>query len=330
MGNARPLAEFNQSGWIQVDFAPLINYRRKEERRYVAKLVEDLFDQEMSGESIQKIFEEEREEGEEGWIDRFDNSRIYDEEREEYNHDELSDSKDKLEKIGLKLEDEWEGVDIEQVLQEGPSPQGDSLCAIEAHTLAKQDMEALKDEEKSESTMSDLDDMWYMGDKESNIQDFEDEDWDDNEYFKEETNANVVDGLHVPHDEMEGVQKGNKETPSLIEIDLPSTPLDEPNITLAEKALRPRYALKSQDIIGIDVDKCCGDSRSYQTQTMRGNKSSRTKTRILNRGQPKALYSTVDFSKVDPLYKCRSVSFYKEANKLFTFREYPHVKRIKK
>jgi hypothetical protein len=32
MGNARPLAEFNQSGWIQVDFASLINYRRKEER----------------------------------------------------------------------------------------------------------------------------------------------------------------------------------------------------------------------------------------------------------------------------------------------------------
>jgi hypothetical protein len=35
-------------------------------------------------------------------------------------------------------------------------------------------MEALMDEEKSESTMSDLDDMWYTGDKESNIQDFED------------------------------------------------------------------------------------------------------------------------------------------------------------
>jgi hypothetical protein len=32
MWNARPLAEFNQSGWIQVDFAPLLNYRRKEER----------------------------------------------------------------------------------------------------------------------------------------------------------------------------------------------------------------------------------------------------------------------------------------------------------
>jgi hypothetical protein len=54
---------------------------------------------------------------------------------------------------------------------------------------------------------------------------------------------------------MEGVQKGNKETPSLVEIDSPSIPLDEPNITLVEKALRPRYALKSQDIIGIDVDK---------------------------------------------------------------------------
>jgi hypothetical protein len=30
-------------------------------------------------------------------------------------------------------------------------------------------MEVLKDEEKSESTMRDLDDMWYMEDKESNI-----------------------------------------------------------------------------------------------------------------------------------------------------------------
>jgi hypothetical protein len=99
MWNARPLAEFNQSGWIQVDFAPLINYRRKEERRDVATLVEDIFDQEMSGESIQKMFEEEREEGDEGWVDRFDNSRIYDEEIEEYNRDEPSDSKDKWEEI---------------------------------------------------------------------------------------------------------------------------------------------------------------------------------------------------------------------------------------
>jgi hypothetical protein len=106
-------------------------------------------------------------------------------------------------------------------------------------------MEVLKDEEKSESTKSDLDNMWYTGDKESNIQDFEDEDLVDNEDFKEEMNAYIIDGLHVPHDEMEEVQKGNKETPSVVEIDSPSTPLDEPNITLVEKALRPRYALKS-------------------------------------------------------------------------------------
>jgi hypothetical protein len=60
--------EFNQSDWIQVDFAPLTNYRRKEEHRYVAKRVQDIFDQEMSGESIQNMFEEERNEEDEGWI----------------------------------------------------------------------------------------------------------------------------------------------------------------------------------------------------------------------------------------------------------------------
>jgi hypothetical protein len=139
-------------------------------------------------------------------------------------------------------------------------------------------MEVLNDDEKNESTKSDLDDMWYTGDKESNIQDLEDEDLVDNEDFKEETNANVVDGLHVPHDEIdshrtiyylgyplgrfaglkhrqEGVQKGNKETPLLVEIGSPSTALDEPNITFVEKDLRPRYVLKSQDVIGIDDDK---------------------------------------------------------------------------
>jgi hypothetical protein len=100
------LAEFNQSSWIQVDFAPLIHYQRKGEHWHVAKGVENIFDQEISGESIQKIFEDEREEDDEGWIDQFDNSKIYSEEREEYNRDEPSDSKDKWEKIGLKLEDE--------------------------------------------------------------------------------------------------------------------------------------------------------------------------------------------------------------------------------
>jgi hypothetical protein len=51
------------------------------------------------------------------------------------------------------------------------------------------------------------------------------------------------------------LQDGDEEATTLVEIDSPSTPLDEPNITLVEKSLRPRYALKSQDIIGIDVDK---------------------------------------------------------------------------
>jgi hypothetical protein len=237
MWNARPLAEFNQSGWIPVDFAPLINYRRKEECRHVAKQVEDIFDQVMSGESIQNMFEEEREEDDEAWIDRLDNSKmIYDEEREEYNRDEPSDSKDKWENIGLKIE-------------------GHSLCAFEAHTLANQYMEVHKDEGKSESTMSGLDDMWYTGDKESNIPDFKDEDLVDKEDFKEEMNAYIVEGLRVPHDELKKLQDGDEEAITLVEIDLTSTPLDEPNITLIEKALWPRYVLKSQDIIGIDVDK---------------------------------------------------------------------------
>jgi hypothetical protein len=96
-------------------------------------------------------------------------------------------------------------------------------------------MEVLKDEGKSESTMSDLDDMWYMEDKESNIQDFEDEDLIDKEDFKEEMNAYIVEGLHVPHDELKKLQDGDEET-------------------LVEGAPRQRYTLKYQDIIGINDD----------------------------------------------------------------------------
>jgi hypothetical protein len=66
----------------------------------------------------------------EGWIDQYDLSKIYDEEREEYNRDEPSNSKDKWAKIGLKLEDGWEGVDIEQELQKSPSPRGYSLWLL--------------------------------------------------------------------------------------------------------------------------------------------------------------------------------------------------------
>jgi hypothetical protein len=115
-------------------------------------------------------------------------------------------------------------------------------------------MEALKDEGKSESTMSDLHDMWYTGDKESNMQDFEDEDLVDKEDFKEEMNAHIVEGLHVPHDELKKLQNDDEETTPLVEIDLISTLQDEPNITLVEGAPRQRYTLKSQDIIGINDD----------------------------------------------------------------------------
>jgi hypothetical protein len=188
----------------------------------------------MSGESIQNMLEEEREEDDEACIDQFDNSKmIYDEEREEHNCDEPSDSKDKWEKIGLKIE-------------------GYSLCAIEAHTLAKQDMEVLKDEGKSESTMSGLDDMWYTGYKESNIQDFEDEDLVDKEDFKEEMIVHIVEGLRVSHDELKKLHDGDEEATTLVEIDLTSTPLDESNITLVKEVPRKRYTLKFQDIIGIN------------------------------------------------------------------------------
>jgi hypothetical protein len=121
-----------------------------------------------------------------------------------------SDSKDKWEKIGLKLEHEWEEGDIKQTCQEGSSPQDYTLCAIEAYTLANQYMEVRKDKEKGESTISNLDNAWYTEDKENYVQDLEDEDWHDNEDFKEEINANVFDGLHVPHDEMEGCKKVTK------------------------------------------------------------------------------------------------------------------------
>jgi hypothetical protein len=72
--------------------------------------------------------------------------------------------------------------------------------------------------------------------------------------------------------------------------------------------------------VWISFYVCCGESRSFRTRTMRGDKSSRTKTKTQDGKQPKALYSTIDFSKVDPLYMCRSVSFYREAGGLFTFR----------
>jgi hypothetical protein len=131
-------------------------------------------------------------------------------------------------------------------------------------------MEVLKDEEKSESTMSDLDDMWNTGDKESNIHDSEDKDLVDKEDFKEEMNAYIVEGLHVPHGELKKLQEGDEETTPLVEIYLTSTLQDEPKITLVEGALRQRYTLKSQDIIGIndDIYSCLTNSMNNSLNYM--------------------------------------------------------------
>jgi hypothetical protein len=83
-------------------------------------------------------------------------------------------------------------------------------------------------------------------------------------------NAYIVEGLHVPHDELKKLQDGDEEATTLAEIDLTSTPLDEPNITLVKEALRQRYTLKSQDIIGIDVDKysCSTNSMNNSLNSM--------------------------------------------------------------
>jgi hypothetical protein len=67
-------------------------------------------------------------------------------------------------------------------------------------------------------------------------------------------NAYIVEGLHVPHDELRKLQDGDEETTPLVEIDWISTLPDEPKITLVDGAPRQRYTLKSQDITGINVD----------------------------------------------------------------------------
>jgi hypothetical protein len=72
-----------------------------------------------------------------------------------------------------------------------------------------------------------------------------------------------------------------------------------------------------------------GKPQPSHTNNERGLKLENQKPKCKAKGQTKASFSTVDFSKVDPLYKCRSVSFYREAGGLFTFREHPRVKRIK-
>jgi hypothetical protein len=75
---------------------------------------------------------------------------------------------------------------------------------------------------------------------------------------------------------------------------------------------------------------CCGVAKLPYTNNERENKA-REPTLKLSHKQKKTKnsFSIVNFSKVDPLYKCRSVSFYREKNGLFTYRDCPHVKRIK-
>jgi hypothetical protein len=75
---------------------------------------------------------------------------------------------------------------------------------------------------------------------------------------------------------------------------------------------------------------CCGVAKLPFTNNERNLKAQEPKPKLRQKQKKtKISFSTVNFSKVDPLHKCRSVSFYREASGLFTFRECPHVKRIK-
>jgi hypothetical protein len=82
----------------------------------------------------------------------------------------------------------------------------------------------------------------------------------------------IVEGLLVPHDEFKKLQDGDEEATTLVEIDLTSTPLDEPNIALVKEAPRQRYTLKYQDIIGINDDmfkyKCWTNSMNNNLNYM--------------------------------------------------------------
>jgi hypothetical protein len=74
---------------------------------------------------------------------------------------------------------------------------------------------------------------------------------------------------------------------------------------------------------------CCGVAELPFTNNEGKLKSQESKPKLRHkRKKTKDTFSTVNFLKVDPLYKCRSVSFYREASRLFTYRDYPRVKRI--
>jgi hypothetical protein len=76
---------------------------------------------------------------------------------------------------------------------------------------------------------------------------------------------------------------------------------------------------------------CCGIAKLLSTNNEGKTKGSRnkTKTQTQLKRKPKLSFSTLSFLKVDPLYKCRSVSFYREVSGLLTYQEYRRVKWIK-
>jgi hypothetical protein len=74
---------------------------------------------------------------------------------------------------------------------------------------------------------------------------------------------------------------------------------------------------------------CCGVAKLPFTNNERKLKTKESKPKLrLKQKKPKVLSQQWIFLKIDPLYKCRSVSFYREVGRLFSYRDYLRVKRI--
>jgi hypothetical protein len=77
------------------------------------------------------------------------------------------------------------------------------------------------------------------------------------------------------------------------------------------------------------MESCSGVAKLPFTNNGRNLKAQEPKPKLkYKQKKTKCSFSTVNFSNVDPLYKFRSVSFYMEVSRLFTYRDYPRVKRI--
>jgi hypothetical protein len=76
---------------------------------------------------------------------------------------------------------------------------------------------------------------------------------------------------------------------------------------------------------------CCGVAKLPYNNNERNQEAQEPKPKLrFKQKETTRSSSKVNFSKVDPHYKCRSVSFYRETSGLFTYRDYPRVKRIGK